>query len=238
MSTQTPPFPSFTKTWHTKPYAQISPSRPELSAAGRFVLVSGGGSGIGLAIAIAYAQAGAKTIGILGRRLEVLEAAAKQIRDANQQGSTTVLFETSDVSKRDSAAAAVAKLAQKAGSKVDILVSSAGTLPGPSSVLEAEEHDTREGLEINVVGPLNLVLAAMPHISPNAYIFNISSGIGHLPAMPGGTWAYAATKIAVVKMFEYLQFENPSLHIVSIQPGVVNSTLNRKHGMPAMDDGK
>jgi NAD(P)-dependent dehydrogenase (short-subunit alcohol dehydrogenase family) len=211
-----------------------------LSAAGKFVVVTGGGAGIGLAISIAYAQAGAKTIGILGRRPEVLEAAAEQIRNANPEGITTVLFETGDVSKRDSVAAAMSSLARKAGgSKVDILVSNAGTLPGPSPVLESAEHDIREGLDINVLGPLNLTQAAMPYTSPNAYIFNISSGIGHLPAMPGGTWAYAATKIAVVKMFDYLQFENPGLHIVNIQPGVVASAMNTKHGMiPPMDDGK
>ena len=42
-----PKFTSFTKTWHNKPYASISPSRPELSAKGKNVVVTGGGTGIG-----------------------------------------------------------------------------------------------------------------------------------------------------------------------------------------------
>ncbi len=188
---------------------------------------------------MAYAEAGAKTIAILGRRPRVLEAAAEQIRTANPKSATTVLFETADVSKQESIAAAMGSFAQKTGAKIDILVSNAGILPNPSSVLESKELDIREGLDINILGPLNLIQAAMPYIAPNACIFNISSGIGHLPAMSGGTWAYAATKLAVVKMFNYLQFENPDMHVVSIQPGVVASAMNTKHGkMPPMDEGK
>ncbi|KAH8887313.1 NAD(P)-binding protein [Thozetella sp. PMI_491] len=230
------PFPSFTKIWHTKSYSQISPSRPELSAAGKFVVVSGGGIGIGLAISVAYAQAGAKTVAILGRRRDILEAAAEQIRAANPKGTTTVLFETADVSDSNSVTAAVGSFAQKTGTKIDILVSNAGILPNMTPVLASKELDIREGLNINILGPLNLLLAAMPYAAPNACIFNISSGIGHMPAIPGGTWAYAATKMAVIKMFDYLQFENPDLHIVSIHPGVVASAMNTKHGQIAPMD--
>ena len=72
---EVPPFVSFTKTYHNKPYDDISPTRPELSAAGKNVVVTGGGTGIGKAIATAFTQAGAKSVAILGRRLDKLEAA-------------------------------------------------------------------------------------------------------------------------------------------------------------------
>ncbi|CAG9954006.1 unnamed protein product [Clonostachys rosea f. rosea IK726] len=208
-----PEFPSFTKTWHNKPYASISPSRPELSAKGKFVVVTGGGVGIGVAIATAYAQAGAKFVAILGRRLHVLQEAAERIRSANPEGSTTVLFERADVGKRDSLAAAFNAFASKTGAQIDILVSNAGTLPDPSPVLSSKEDVIRDGLETNVIGALNV-------------------------AVPGGTWAYAATKIAVTKMFDYLQFENPDMHIVNIQPGVVASDMNTKHGAPPQDEAE
>ncbi|GKU08960.1 unnamed protein product, partial [Fusarium langsethiae] len=70
---------SFTKAWHSKPYSSIDPSRPEISAAGKFIAITGGGTGIGKSIAIAFAQAGASTIAILGRRLDRLETAANEI---------------------------------------------------------------------------------------------------------------------------------------------------------------
>jgi hypothetical protein len=45
-----PPFPTlppFLKNWHNKPYAAISPSRPELSVHGKNIVVTGGGTRIG-----------------------------------------------------------------------------------------------------------------------------------------------------------------------------------------------
>jgi len=36
-----PPLPSFTSIWHNEPYEAVSPSRPELSAAGKTVIITG-----------------------------------------------------------------------------------------------------------------------------------------------------------------------------------------------------
>ena len=119
-------FVSFTNKWHNKPYPAIDPSRPELSAKGKFVVVTGGGSGIGLATAIAFAQAGAKTIGILGRRLKVLKAAAAEITQQATASDVKVLFESVDTSQRASLDAAVGNLTREAGgAKINVLVASA-----------------------------------------------------------------------------------------------------------------
>lgn len=36
-----PPYPSLTSTWHNDTYPSISPSRPELSVAGKTVVIAG-----------------------------------------------------------------------------------------------------------------------------------------------------------------------------------------------------
>lgn len=41
LSTMQPPFPSLTATWHNESYPAISPIRPELSAAGKTVIIAG-----------------------------------------------------------------------------------------------------------------------------------------------------------------------------------------------------
>src|SRR5436305_6345821 len=94
-------FTSFTKTWHNKPYASISPSRPELSAKGKNVVVTGGGTGIGKAIAIAFARAGAASVSIRGRRIDRLKSAVKDITAASVNSDTSVLFQTADLTKRE-----------------------------------------------------------------------------------------------------------------------------------------
>jgi hypothetical protein len=36
-----PPLPSFTSIWHNAPYEAISPSRPEMSATGKTIIITG-----------------------------------------------------------------------------------------------------------------------------------------------------------------------------------------------------
>ena len=38
--------------------------------------------------------------------------------------------------------------------------------------------------------------------------------------------------------FDYEQAENPSLHVVHVQPGVIETTLNKNSGIPGMDERK
>lgn len=47
---------TFTKTIHKTTYPTIDPARPELSQAGRTVVITGGSAGIGFAIAQGFAQ--------------------------------------------------------------------------------------------------------------------------------------------------------------------------------------
>lgn len=106
----------FTKTWHTGPYDFISPTRPELSAAGRNVIVTGGATGIGNAIAVAFAQAGAKSVAIVGRRLDALKSGAATISAALPTGSDTqVLYEQADLLSRADTTKALQSIASKVG---------------------------------------------------------------------------------------------------------------------------
>ncbi|KAH8880997.1 NAD(P)-binding protein [Thozetella sp. PMI_491] len=229
-------FVSFTKTWHNEPYAAIDPKRPELSAKGKFVVVTGGATGLGKAIAIAFAQAGAKTIAILARRLENLELAAAEISKEASAHETKVLFESADVSKRASLDSAVAGLMEKAGNaKVDILVHSAGVSQDIGPVKGYSESQYRYGLEVNVIGAFNVMQSFAPVLATHAHVYNISSGMAHIAPMWIEHWSYAAGKAAVVKMFDYLQEQQPEWHVVQLQPGVVSTGLNARFGVVSED---
>ncbi|ETS79368.1 hypothetical protein PFICI_09221 [Pestalotiopsis fici W106-1] len=220
-----PNFDSFTESWHSEPYPFISPKRQELSAAGRNVVITGGGTGIGKAIGIAFAQAGAQSVAIIGRRLDRLEIAAREIQAAGH--STRVLFETGDVEKRESIEAALDSIVAKVG-KIDIFAANAGMLPTEGPVSNYDEAELRRCIKTNILGAFNSVQAFMHCAAPGAKLFNIGSGIGHLAPMPEipGVFSYAASKAAALKIFEYFAFENPGFHTVSIQPGIIATEIN------------
>ncbi|KAL2853961.1 hypothetical protein BJX68DRAFT_254003 [Aspergillus pseudodeflectus] len=219
---------SFTKTWHSEPYPFISPTRPELSAAGKNVVITGGGSGIGKAMAIAFAQAGAKSVAIVGRRLDRLEATVEEITAANGYSSTTqVLSETADIRTLASISAALQKIVDHVG-PIDIFASNAGVLRAQGPVCGYSESELRAIFETNVVGAFNSLQAFLPLAAPGAKVFNTSSGIAHFAPQANlpGMFSYAATKAAAVKMFDYFAAENPGIHVVSFQPGIIATEVN------------
>lgn len=228
------PFPSLTKKWHTSSHPAIDPTRPELSAAGKTLVITGGGSGIGAQIASAFAKAGAPRIALLGRTQKTLSETEATLKKINS--SIKVLTATADITDKTSLEAAFTTVVDTFG-KIDIFVSNAGYLSVPATVAELDGDDWWAGFKINALGSLYSAQAFIPRATEGAYLFNVTSGIAHLPPIAGFS-GYATSKLANAKLFDYVQVENPSLHVVNIQPGIVESSLNSKSGMGGMDTSK
>jgi NAD(P)-dependent dehydrogenase (short-subunit alcohol dehydrogenase family) len=135
---QPPSFPTFTKTWHSKPYDSISVTRPEISARGKNVVITGGGTGIGASIALAFAKAGVTGIGIIGRRETKLVETAKNIEALKQ--NTKVKYVTADVTNAAQIQAAFEQFKSAFGD-IDILVANAGYLNTPASAVSVDPND-------------------------------------------------------------------------------------------------
>jgi NAD(P)-dependent dehydrogenase (short-subunit alcohol dehydrogenase family) len=230
-------FKSFTKVWHTKPYAQISPDQAELRVTGKVIFITGGGSGIGKATAIAFAQAGASAIAIFGRREHMLQSAAAGIRKAALDSSIKVITQSVDLSQHAATRDAFASALQQIGqANVDVYISNAAS--SANEVLADYDFDTlRTQLELNFMGTFNGLQAVLPLLHRRAKVIDISSGIGHIRPVPK-VWLYAAIKSAATKMFTYLQAEHPELSVYSVQPGVVDTDLNDKSKFAPQDQGK
>ncbi|KAK4504234.1 hypothetical protein PRZ48_005150 [Zasmidium cellare] len=222
-------FPSFTPTFHHDPYAQISPLRPELSVKSKTVVITGGGTGIGKAIAQAFSQAGASHIAILGRRENRLKDAVQEIQSSAADHGQKVLYEVADLGDREATVKAFDAIVETFGSKIDICVSNAGTTPKPGLIADLPPKDLFELLHGNVLSTLNTAHAFLPRAAKDAYFLNVSTGLVHM--LPrAGIGAHAASKAAAMKLVEYIQAENPELHVVSLQPGSVptEATANMK----------
>lgn len=227
--TNTPaPFPSATKKWHSQAYASISPARPELSAKGKSVLITGGGSGIGAATALAFAEAGAARIAVLGRTEKSLLDTQATIRKAHP--SADVVSIPTDITKAASIDDAFARFA--AGStngKIDVIVSGAAAMGDKRGIADCDPDAVMEGIETNVRGSLHVAKAVVKYGAPKAVVVDINSAVLHLNVMPGFV-SYNSSKAAVWRLWDSLSVEKPELQIFHLQPGVIDSAMSREAG--------
>ncbi|PVH86378.1 NAD(P)-binding protein [Cadophora sp. DSE1049] len=237
------PFPSFTKTWHSSSYPAISSSRPELSLAGKSVVITGGGSGIGLAITGSVAKAGAAHIAILGRRVEVLAKAATAVHEL-VGNKTKVHTISTDVSNKEQVEKAFAQIRTEIGKPLDVLILNAGFYSGVRPLGTETVDEWQTVFNINILGPYLVSTAFIAAAAPNATVINISSAIAHLDPFPGFA-SYAATKLAGSKIMQYVQQENPEMHVVDVHPGQVRETEmagkatgERYEGVSHIDDAE
>jgi len=225
------PFPSFTRNWHTAPYAAIDPTRPELSAAGKTIVITGGGSGLGVSIARAFAKASASRLGLIGRTERTLAATKAGLLAAHP--GIEIHTAVADVTDRAQISAAFDSFAASFG-RIDVFVNNAGYLPSPGAVASTDTDDWWRGFEINVKGSLLATQAFLRHAATDAVLINNSTGLAHSEPFPGFS-GYASSKLAGTKLFDYVQAENPGIRVVNLQPGIVETAMNIKSEMPALD---
>ena len=222
-ASKVPKISSFTKTWHTEPYPFISPTRPELSAKGKNIVITGGGTGIGNAIGVAFAQAGAKSIVIIGRRPDKLKTSESAISAAASSG-TTVFYEIADLVDKAKTVAAFDSIVQKVG-KIDVLVSNAGTYGEGGPIATYSGESLMKNIELNVLTALHAFQAFLPNAGPEAVLLNTSTAMAHI-APWAGAGAYPIAKATALKLTDYIATENPQLRVISIQPGWIPTDLN------------
>lgn len=224
---------SFTEKWHNEPYPFISPTRPELSAAGKNVVITGGGTGIGNAIAVAFAQAGAKSVAILGRREEKLKNGAANISAAASKG-TQVLYETADLLDLDKTNTAFESIVTKVGN-IDVLVSNAGELPPPGPIVDSNGKKLVAAISSSILAVFHSFQAFESHAGPEPILLHTSSCMANMSPTPG-MGAYSVSKAATTKLVDFIAVENPNLHAVNVQPGWVATDING-HQKEATDSG-
>lgn len=146
-----------TETFHVGPYPAISPLRPELSQAGKTVVITGGSMGIGYAIAQAFVLAGAAKIIILARRADaVAKAVASLTKEAQAQGSKTLIIgHPCDVGSAASVAELWGQLAGE-GTIVDVLILNAAAVAPQKSILDIGTARIWEDYNVNVRGQLDM----------------------------------------------------------------------------------
>jgi NAD(P)-dependent dehydrogenase (short-subunit alcohol dehydrogenase family) len=190
----------------------------------RTAVVTGGGSGIGRAVAIELAEQGTDVL-VVGRRADALAATA-----ARHPGIRT---HVADVARAEDVAAIVAAALAGRG-RLDVLVNNAGMgRPAPLGGITADDAATM--WTTNVLGPVLLTQAALPHLRAGAggSIVNVSSTFGSKPA-PGISF-YGATKAALEQLTRSwaLELAEHGVRVNAVAPGPTESEALVAMGLSA-----
>ncbi|KAH6680063.1 putative short-chain dehydrogenase [Plectosphaerella plurivora] len=233
---------AFTKTLHKRPYPAISPSRPELSQAGRTVLITGGHQGIGLAISRAFGQAKAARIIIVGRRVDLVSSSASQL--SVDFPSTEVVGLAVDVTDQKAVTGLWDDLAKK-NILVDVLVVNAAKFTlGHVSTLSIDE--ILDDYAVNVFAGVDFALRL--HKQPGAEgrpkaIVNLSSLAIHDNTFTDELPLYSASKSAGTMLMQQLarHVSPEEMQVLSFHPGGIFTEQARNRGLspddPVWDDG-
>ncbi len=199
----------------------MTPSPLPLS--GRAALVTGGGTGIGRASAEALLADGA-TVTLVGRRADVLAAAADELAARAPEGAE-VRFAAADVAEEDQVASAVAVASEGIGLDIAVLAAGTGTL-GPVTSLPVEEW--RRVVDCNLTGTflgLKHAAAAMVATGRGGAIVTISSIAG----LRSHRWMgpYCASKAGIDSLVEVAADElgRQGVRVNSVRPGLVQTDL-------------
>ena len=225
--------PSPTKTFHRKTYPSLDPTRPELSAKGKTIIITGGGTGIGAETALYFAKAGASRIGILGRREQPLLDTKARIQ-AEFPNAEIVAVPT-DVTKQDEVEQAFAKVA--GDGRIDVLISNAAVIGAQGYIKDLSAEEFLSGIVINLQNNFNVTKAFLRYAPEDAVIVETNSAAAHLTVGPKFS-SYNIAKAATARFYSSLAFEHPSFSIFSIQPGAVKTAMSKEAGFEPAEDGK
>ena len=226
----------FTKKLYHETDTTLDPTRPELSCNGKTVYITGGGLGsIGSGIALAYAKAGAAKIGLLGRTAKTLEATKAQILSDHPR--VEVHIEIMDQTNNESSGLAAHNIRVAIGAW-DIFINAAAHQPDFTTIAGSDTDDWFRAFEVSIKFVQFWSTHFLPKARPNATYINLLAGSIAVPVafMPLNS-AYTATKIAALKLDEFVALESPTLRVFSIHPGIVDTKMYRKtlEAIPGME---
>jgi NAD(P)-dependent dehydrogenase (short-subunit alcohol dehydrogenase family) len=184
----------------------------------RTVLITGGTRGLGLELARQAGLAGAR-VAICGRDSDTLGRA----RESLAQTGAAVLALTCDVTDRHQVANLIQSVQARFG-HIDVLINNAGMVDvGPVSVMTAADFE--RDMATNFWGPLNAILAVLPHMRPRGEgrIVNIAS-IGGKVSVPH-LLPYSSSKFALVGLSEGLRAElrASGILVTTVCPGLMRT---------------
>ena len=191
----------------------------------RSAIITGASQGLGKAIATSFVQAGASVL-LMARGEALLHEVRQELTALATRRGQQILIMRGNVAEPESCNAAV-RYAQEALPNLTVLVNNAGVY-GPMGRIEKVDWQAWvEAVQINLFGTVLMCRAIIPLFRARGYgkIINLSGG-GATAPLPCIS-AYAASKVAIVRLTETFAEELRDAHIDvnAIAPGALNTRM-------------
>ena len=210
-----------TKEVHNDSYPAIDPAKADLS--GKAIFVSGASRGIGRCIALSYAKAGASHIAI-GARSDLTTVEKDVLEAAKQAGKKAprVLSVKLDITDPQSVDGAAQKI-EKAFGRLDVVVNNAGILGARDAVGDSEPDVWWQTMNVNLRGPYMISRACLPLLlrSDLKTLISVASVGAH--SISPGLSAYQTSKLALVRLTEFIakEYADQGIVALTVHPGNV-----------------
>ena len=180
------------------------------------VWITGGGTGLGRAMALEFARK-AYFVVVSGRRQDRLDEVVAAM-------GNTGLALSCDVTDPASVHGVVQTIIERTG-RLDIAVANAGFAVG-GELAEVPHEDVSRQFEVNVLGLLTTVRAAVPHLKASRGRLALVASVASLVSS-AGNGAYSASKAAVRSLGLTLAQElyASGVSCTTIHPGFVESEI-------------
>jgi len=177
----------------------------------KLAIVTGASSGIGRATAIALSQSGFTVIAA-ARRVDRLEDLA--------HSHPGIIARELDVTSDTSVAAFFASLGDQ---RIDLLVNNAGGAFDAAPVADADPAVWSKTYEVNVIGTVRMVKAALTSFAKPAHIVIVTSTAALAAYENGGS--YVAAKSAELSLARTLRLElnGQPIRVSEVAPGMVKT---------------
>ena len=192
--------------------------RPRTSLAGRSVLITGAARGIGAELARRAAARGAR-VALVGLEPARLAAVADELGPEH-------LWAEADVTDADALQAAVQRTVDTFGG-LDVVVANAGIAP-LTTVLTSSAHALARTVEVNLIGAMLTVHAALPEIVQRRGHVVLISSAAAFAVLPGMS-AYCASKAGVERFGDVLRLEvaHRGVTVASAHPTWIDTDMVR-----------
>jgi NAD(P)-dependent dehydrogenase (short-subunit alcohol dehydrogenase family) len=185
---------------------------------GKVVFVTGAARGIGEHSARLAAARGAR-VALVGLEGERLRARAAEL------GGDHLAFEA-DVTDQDAVDGAVAQTVERLGG-IDVVVANAGIASNGTVAITPADVLAR-GIEVNLLGVVRTVSAALPHVTARRGYVLIVSSAAAFSGLPGMA-AYCASKAGVEQFGNILRLEvaHRGVAVGTLHPSWIDTDLVR-----------